>query len=91
MNVVWSPEARQQLFAIVDYIFQDSPQNALSVQDRLEQFPELLTANPYLGREGRELGTRELLHGQLPFFFVYEVHGDEVHILEVRHYKQEYP
>lgn len=90
MTLTWSPEALEQLIEIYDFIFEDSPVNAGLVIDQLETFPNYLIDNPLLGRKGRKEDTRELLHGDLPYFVVYRIKNDEIQILEVQHYRQDY-
>jgi toxin ParE1/3/4 len=48
--------AAEQLEAIVSYIAQASPQNALTILARVEEAADLLDRNPGLGRERFDLG-----------------------------------
>jgi plasmid stabilization system protein ParE len=58
--VLWTETARRDLEAIVDYIAEDSLENALSVLDRLETRACALTTTPQRGRKVPELRTLDL-------------------------------
>jgi addiction module RelE/StbE family toxin len=87
MTVVFSPEARNDLRHIWEYISQDSPHAAsrLAVElvaacDRLEMFPGR-------GRLGRVRGTRELAV-VWPYVIVYRAKGARVEIVRIWHGRQ---
>lgn len=47
MNVIWSQEARKSLSEIYNYIFEDSPQNAEMVLDKIIESVESLKDERY--------------------------------------------
>ena len=79
MRIVLDPEAVDDLCSIFSWIAKDSPRAADAVVarifDKIERLlaPELM----YMGRRGRDPGTRELI--EAPYIVVYEV--DEAHDL----------
>lgn len=88
MTAILSPEARDDLQHIREYISTDRPQAAsrLAIElvaacDRLELFPER-------GRPGRVEGTRELTT-VWPYVIVYRIEGAKIEILRVWHGRQE--
>ena len=61
MNIIWSPEAIDDLISRRAYIAQDDPAAARRVASRIvHDVEQLLPENPQMGRPGRVPGTREL-------------------------------
>jgi toxin ParE1/3/4 len=86
MNIVWSPEAIQDLVSLRAYIAQESPAGAKRTVLRVVEVVEnLLPDNPHIGRPGRVPGTRELVIPQTPYIVPYRVRGEAVQILRVYH------
>jgi toxin ParE1/3/4 len=88
MKVIVSPEARNDLRLIREYVSQDNPYAAsrLAVElllacDRLETFPER-------GRPGQRTGMRELTT-VWPYVISYRVKEDAVEIIRIWHGRQE--
>ena len=86
MRVVWAPSALQEIISIYNYVAQHDPRAAsdlidalLSAGDSLENFP----------RRGRPVGgnLRELtiVH---PYLIRYDIVGNDVTILRIRHGKR---
>src|SRR5688572_9138715 len=63
-----------------------------AVVDRVFTSTELLASFPYMGRAGRDEGTREWVVPRLPYIVVYEVHEDtgEVIVIAVFHGAQDW-
>ncbi|HVH86634.1 MAG TPA: type II toxin-antitoxin system RelE/ParE family toxin, partial [Terriglobales bacterium] len=61
MQLEWTQFAQADREAIFDYIEADSPQAAITVDDRIRQQVEELRKFPKIGRPGRIDGTRELI------------------------------
>ncbi len=86
-RVEWAQTARADLEAIVDYIADDSVQNALSILDKLEQTAASLATVPKRGRVVPELaavgvhGYRELLPS--PWRIIYRISENTVYVLAV--------
>ncbi len=92
MNVVWSPEAIQDLISLRDYIADESPARARRVVSRiLRSIEGVLADNPDMGRGGRVPGTRELVVPQTPYIVPYRVEGNAMQILRVYHSARRWP
>jgi toxin ParE1/3/4 len=92
MNIVWSPEAIQDLVSLRAYIGQESPAGAKRIVLRVVEVVEnLLPDNPHIGRPGRIPGTRELVIPQTPYIVPYRVRGEVVQILRVYHNARRWP
>lgn len=81
MRLKWTRRALQQLVEAQDYIAQENPLAARQIAERIVRATRVLLANPRLGRPGRVAETREWVVGRTPYFLVYSVNGDVVHIL----------
>jgi plasmid stabilization system protein ParE len=92
MKLIFDDRALGDLESIYLWIAQDSPRAAKAVVDRVFASTELLTSFPYMGRAGRDEGTREWVVPRLPYIVVYEVHEDdgEVIVIAVFHGAQDW-
>ena len=77
--------------AIFDYIEADSPQAAVTVDDRIRTQVEGLVRFPESGRLGRVEGTRKLVIDRTPYIAAYRVAGSVVRVLRVLHGSQRWP
>ena len=91
MRLEWSVFAQADREAIFDYIEADSPQAAVTVDDRIRVQVEELVQFPEIGRPGRIEGTRELVIHRTPYIAAYRLTGDTVRILRVLHGAQLWP
>ena len=91
MRLEWSPLAQADRDAIFDYIEADSPQAAITVDDRIRMQVEGLARFPESGRPGRVEGTRELVIDRTPYIAAYRVARGAVRILRVLHGAQRWP
>jgi len=91
MRIEWSVFAQADRDAIFDYIEADSPQAAITVDDRIRVQVEGLLRFPESGRPGRVEGTRELVIDRTPYIAAYRVASDTVRILRVLHGAQQWP
>ena len=90
MILIWSIPAEENLASIIDYIALDNPQAALRIDEIIQNSADSLISFPYKGKQGRVIGTRELV--VLPsYILVYEISGDTISILDVLHTSQQYP
>jgi toxin ParE1/3/4 len=87
----WSAFARADRKAIFDYIEEDNPRAAISVDERIRTRVEGLAQFPEMGRAGRIEGTRELVISSTPYIAAYRIIGDTVRILRVLHGAQHWP
>lgn len=91
MQVRWTRPALRDVEDIEDYIAQDSPAAAYRVARMLiERAGSNLSKSPYMGRDGRVRGTRELVFADLPYIVVYRI-TDAVEILAVVHSARNWP
>jgi toxin ParE1/3/4 len=91
MRLEWSLFAQADRDAIFDYIEADSPQAAITVDDRIRVQVEGLMQFPESGRPGRIEETRELVILSTPYIAAYRITGDTVRILRVLHGAQQWP
>jgi toxin ParE1/3/4 len=91
MRLEWSLFAQADRDAIFDYIEADSPQAAITVDDRIRVQVEGLMQFPESGRPGRIEETRELVILRTPYIAAYRITGDTVRILRVLHGAQQWP
>ncbi|MGH9622711.1 MAG: type II toxin-antitoxin system RelE/ParE family toxin [Bryobacteraceae bacterium] len=91
MRLEWSVFAQTDREAIFDYIEADSPQAAVTVDERIRKQVEQLKHFPEMGRPGRIAGTRELVISRTPYIAAYRIAGDTVRILRVLHGAQLWP
>jgi toxin ParE1/3/4 len=91
MQLEWSQFAQADREAIFDYIEADSPQAAITVDDRIRQQIEELMKFPKVGRPGRIDGTRELIIQRTPYIAAYRIAGKTIRILRVLHGAQMWP
>ncbi|HEX4284356.1 MAG TPA: type II toxin-antitoxin system RelE/ParE family toxin [Terracidiphilus sp.] len=91
MQLEWSQFAQADREAIFDYIEADSPQAAITVDDRIRQQVEELMKFPKIGRPGRIDGTRELIIQRTPYIVAYRTAKKSIRILRVLHGAQIWP
>lgn len=76
---------------VENYISQNNPEAARQVIVKIRSSVNQLAAYPYMGREGRLEGTRELVISQTPYIVVYRVQQEAVEILRVLHSARRWP
>lgn len=92
MNILWSPEAIEDLNSLRAYIAQDNPSAARSVALHIiHSIEQLLQDNPQMGRPGRVPGTRELVIPKTPFIVPYRVQRNVAQILRIYHGARRWP
>ncbi|UZW57268.1 type II toxin-antitoxin system RelE/ParE family toxin [Sphingobium sp. JS3065] len=92
MNVNFTPQARDDLAAIRDWIAQDDERAADRVVARVVQTAMMFGQFPLLGRTGVVEGTREFSVVGLPYLIVYRIASDiEVDVLTIIHTRRVYP
>jgi len=89
-KLIWRPQAENDLLGIIERIWQDNPDRAVTfaqeIQDKAERLPE----HPELYRPGRRRGTREMVvHPN--YIVIYRVQKAIVEILRVKHAAQKWP
>lgn len=92
MNIIWSPEAIEDLISLRAYIAEESPAGARRIVLRiLHDVERLLPDNPHMGRPGRVPGTRELVIPQTTYIVPYRVQRGAIQILRVYHSAWRWP
>ena len=91
MRVRWTTTAAGDLAHIVDYIRKDNPGAARRVAQIIYQGIAGLRKFPNIGRIGLAENTRELVFSPWPYIAVYEIIGDQVQVLRIRHAAQDWP
>lgn len=90
MELLWTPEAIQDRDDIYEYIEQENPLAALTLDELFSDKAALLINHPESGRPGRASGTRELVvHSS--YMLVYEIVGKQVRMLNVVHTARQWP
>ena len=90
LPVLWRNKARQSLASINTYITERNPEAAQDIKNLIELSASQLSEHPYLYRQGRSLGTRELVvHPN--YIVVYRVTVVAIEIVNILHSRQQYP
>lgn len=87
----WTAPAADDLTQIVEYIRKDNPEAAHRVARTVFDGAEGLRSFPARGRIGRAANTRELVFPPWPYIAVYEISGEEILILRIRHASRNWP
>lgn len=92
MNVNFTPQARDDLRAIRDWIAEEDDRAADRVISRIVQTAMMFGQFPMLGRAGQVKGTREFSVAGLPYLIVYVLTSEtELDVLTVLHTRRRYP
>jgi toxin ParE1/3/4 len=91
MKIVWARRAIRHLVSLREYIEKDSEQNAALVAKRVLEAVDLLQTQPYMGRPGRVLGTRELVAPGTPYIIPYRIRRERLELIAVFHGRQKWP
>ncbi|HEY1224081.1 MAG TPA: type II toxin-antitoxin system RelE/ParE family toxin [Brevundimonas sp.] len=87
---VWAEEAIQDVETLVAYIAQRNSVAALRIRNLIVDAAQRLGEHPYLYREGRERGTREVVvHPN--YIIVYRVELAMIRVVNVLHASRQYP
>ncbi|HUW24897.1 MAG TPA: type II toxin-antitoxin system RelE/ParE family toxin [Gallionella sp.] len=91
MRVRYTPNARDCIAEIHEYIARKNPQAARRVVTHIRNQTLTLTEQPNTGRPGRCEWTRELIITHCPYIVAYRIENDELHILAVIHTSRQWP
>ena len=91
MTIDWTTNAKAQLLRLDDYIFERSPKGTERVVDDIYDAVNLLQNLPFLGREGRVKGTREIVISKTSYVVAYRIQRETIQILAVIHGAQRWP
>jgi toxin ParE1/3/4 len=85
MIIRWLEPAKYDVKALRQYISKDNPSAANRVAKKIVSSVNLLLNQPGLGRQGRILGTRELIVSDMPYIVPYRVKDNVIEIMRVIH------
>jgi addiction module RelE/StbE family toxin len=92
LNVNFTPQARDDLIAIRDWIGERDERAADRTVSRIIQTAMMFGSFPLLGRAGQVAGTREFSVVGLPYVIVYAIASEsEIDVLTVVHTRRRYP
>jgi toxin ParE1/3/4 len=92
LNVRFTPQARDDLIVIRDWIAEHNEVAADRTVSRIIQTAMMFGSFPLLGRVGQVPGTREFSVVGLPYLIVYALASDsEIDVLTVLHTRRRYP
>ena len=92
MRVSFTPQARDDLASIRDWIAQDDDRAADRVVARILQTAMLIGQFPMMGRAGQVADTREFSVPGLPYLIVYAITSDsELDVVTVLHTRRRFP
>jgi addiction module RelE/StbE family toxin len=89
-RIIMTPQAQQDIDGHIDYIFARNPQGAQKVYDDIINRIRKLRDFPLVSRIGALQGTREVFT-RYTYRVVFEIIGEEIYILHVRHGRQQWP
>jgi len=84
MRVRFTPRARDDLEAIIDYLSNQSPSGAGNIKRTLDATVEVIGSFPDSGRLAGESGARVLPVARYPYLVYWVVEGDEAWIVHIR-------
>ena len=88
MLIRWTPSAASDLEQISSYIEKNgSLVQANRACRALRSAIHMLRNHPYLGKQGKRAGTREMLEGK--YVIVYRIRSDAIDVLRIWHSAQE--
>jgi len=90
VKLLWTAGARQELAEIISYIWSENPSAAKRMRDRIQTTVAAVGSQPFMGRPGAILGTREAIpHPR--YRIVYQIDDEAVIILSVVHTSRQWP
>jgi addiction module RelE/StbE family toxin len=90
LPIRWSAAALDRFDELIEHIARFNPRAAETLHDRIESSVLPLSDHPYLFRQGRVSGTRELV-AHPNYIVVYRVLSDCIEITNVLHARRQYP
>jgi toxin ParE1/3/4 len=90
LPIRWNAAALDRFDELIAHIAQFNPPAAEALRDRIETSVLPLSDHPYLFRQGRVPGTREVV-AHPNYIVVYRVLGDCIEITNMLHARQQYP
>jgi addiction module RelE/StbE family toxin len=90
VKLVWTQQAEEDRKQIFTYIFEHDEDAAEAMDILFTAKAETLLKFPAMGRQGRIIGTRELV-AHKHYLLIYRVYDDAVEITAVLHTSRQWP
>jgi toxin ParE1/3/4 len=91
MQVKWLRRALRNLEQARNYVFQDNPTAAQELIIKIQNAANQLQNYPFMGKNGRVEGTKELIISNSPYILIYRVKEESVEVLRILHTSKRYP
>ncbi|MCW9682951.1 type II toxin-antitoxin system RelE/ParE family toxin [Dolichospermum planctonicum UHCC 0167] len=91
MQVKWLKWALRNLEQARNYVFQDNPTAAQGLIIKIQNAANQLQKYPFMGKNGRVEGTKELIISNSPYILIYRVKEESVEVLRILHTSKRYP
>lgn len=91
MRIEWSRDARADRLALLGYLSSVSPLAALRADERIDEAVEILGTYPFAGRNGRVVGTRELVVTGTRYIAAYRIESGIPVVLRLLDAAQQWP
>jgi len=91
MQVKWLKWALRNLEQARNYVFQDNPTAAQELILKIQNAANQLQKYPFMGKNGRVEGTKELIISNSPYILIYRVKEESVEVLRILHTSKRYP
>ncbi|GCL39675.1 hypothetical protein SR1949_48030 [Sphaerospermopsis reniformis] len=91
MQIKWLRRALRNLEQAHNYVFQENPTAAQELIIKIQNAANQLEKYPFMGKNGRIEGTRELIISHSPYILIYRVKEESVEILRILHTSKRYP
>lgn len=88
MNILFTPEAANELEQVLERIYMASPSGAEHVGQRIRKMVEYLATHPHIGTRTNRAGMRRLVINPYPYAIYYSLADGTIIILGVRHAAQ---
>ncbi|WP_250485288.1 type II toxin-antitoxin system RelE/ParE family toxin [Caballeronia sp. GaOx3] len=90
LRILWTETAREELRERMAFVARRSQQAATRLFDRILDSVVPASEHPFIFREGRVAGTREIV-AHPNYIVVYRVIHDAIVVVQVLHAREEYP
>lgn len=93
IKIIYSKRFENSLIKIKSYLNSTKPYLWSSTSIYIEEKIDSILNNPYIGKEGSIMGTRELIFPKLPYYIVYKIIeiNNELVLLNIFHTSRKYP
>jgi addiction module RelE/StbE family toxin len=91
MQVKWLRRALRNLEQARNYVFQDNPTAAQELILKIQNAANQLQNYPFMGKNGRVEGTKELIISNSPYILIYRIKEESVEVLRILHASKRYP